>query len=494
MGGAGYSDKGPFGDAPRTVAVAPDGSAFAAWVAHDPTSTHDYVYASRYTPAGGWASYRFDEYAANGAYGGVTPEVAVSDDGEALFVFRDAIATDGSISYVLRSMRYSNGWQAPEVIEGPQTGSAPVSFVVGADAHGDFVAAWLEWIETKSTTDPTARMARYTKGSGWGPVVGAMPGSDGGSRPGALGVSVAVEGGGRALVAWAEGANYKGPAGIAVERFDPSSGWSGKEQLAADLPAAGVSAPSAAISTDGSAAVIWTQGETATWIGLDPPLLAVARTFDGAWSAPTNLTAVTDGSLSAGYASVATDSAGAYIAAWTERNAGTASFGLRAFASRRTGGGAWSPKVRIDGLGTADGGPSPFQIQRCRIGMGPTGDAVVALTEFDRWGLINPLDVATFSPSAGWTPTTRLSTNAALEARALMDACGNATVTWGAIDTHDVQAARRQRGGVWVFPSSIGTTNGNFGNGVGAGVGASGEVVTMFRSADDHDVMSAVLR
>src|SRR5258708_2351984 len=156
-----------------------------------PLSSTVGVKGSRYTPAGGWASYRFDEYTANGAYGGGTPEVAVSDNGEAMFVWREATGTDGGgISYVLRSMRYSNGWEAPGTIEGPSTASAPVGFTVGADAQGDFVAAWLE---QGGTSFGIVRAARYARGSGWGPVEEPTKGPDGGSQPDVFGVSVTVE-------------------------------------------------------------------------------------------------------------------------------------------------------------------------------------------------------------------------------------------------------------------------------------------------------------
>jgi hypothetical protein len=486
MGGTGYSDNGSYSEPLKSIPVAGDGSAFTAWTAHDPTSSHVYLYASRFTPSGGWVPYRFDELAGNGAYGGGAPAVAVSENGEAMVVWTVPILADGNLSYALQSMRWANGWQAPVALDAPSRNLSPATLRVAADASGGFVAAWME----QNAITGILHMAHYDPGSGWGSVETPGPGDpDAGAAPIPFGVSLSMEAGGKALVVWSEGANHTGPQGIGAERFDPTTGWGGRETLAAHVAGQpGVSRANGALGRNGSAAV--------TWAELDPAsqtMHAVARVYTGSWSDPVNLDDTTGGSGTSYTPSIATDASGTFLLAWLEQDPSSGQLlGNHVYASRITPGGSWSHKTLLNTNAPPDGSTS-FQISP-QIEMGPTGDVVVTLGEWDQKSNKDSVDVVSYSPDTGWTAPTQLDASGTVLSLPVVDACGNATVIWAQDSTHDVLASRHMRGGTWSTPSRLGTTTSQWDGVIAAGVGSSGEVVTSFRSADHHDVLAAVLR
>jgi len=472
VGGAGYADNGLWGDSQRSVFIAGDGSAFTAWLAVDSTSSYAQAHASRYTPAGGWAPLlAFDQW--QKGFGGSSPAVAASDDGEAMLLWRRSSGADGGISYELMAMRYASGWEAPVRIEGPSMELSQVGYALGADAQGDFVAAWVD-----AVIDGRVRMARYTRGSGWGSIEAPAPnGPDAGNHPGAFGVNVSVGAGGNALVAWSEGSLYSHPYSVAVERFVPGTGWSGRETLSdpamGQLPA---SAPTVAVGNDGSAAVTWVQASH-----------PIVRVFSGSWSPPQSLDEVTGTpGINPYYPAIATDSQGTFVVAWGDQD--------KLYATRITPGGSWSAAVLNVPPGGHDGAVSSRKELNSQIAMNAAGEAIVSWSEWDQEANTYSLDVSTYSPASGWAAPTRLDTNPRDTAPPVIDACGNATLVWARSGTGDVMAARHAHGGSWTSPSRLGTAPSTGYDRVAAGIGSSGEVVASFRSQDGHAVVASVLR
>jgi hypothetical protein len=482
IGGPGYSDEMLGLDPPHRIFIAPDGSAFTAWSTRDTAWTRGAAHASRYTAATGWTPFlNFDSW--QGRYNGTTPVVAVSDNGDALLVWQHTDTGDGGGSEIsIRALRYAGGWQAPVTLEAPSSHDFVDKIAVGADASGGFVAAW----EVEGSEAPV-HMTHYSPTSGWGTVESAaFTHPDAGVSTHSNGLQVSVNKSGQALVAWAEQINARPPQVVAAERFDPGSGWSGKEVLVETVPSTSFnSVPTAVLGDDGRAVVGWSQPLPGQWVITN----AVVRTFDGSWGAPVVLNpSATYGGTS--QIDLATDSRGTFIAAWSHQE----TVGIQVYASRLPAGGTWSDQVLLNTpIGLPDGGFANTGEAGPQLAMSRTGDAVVVLSEYTvNQPTQDTVDVVTYSADTGaWSPPVRLATSVDTVDPPGIDDCGNSAVAWIDITTGSAMVARRAAGGAWVTKPLGKAPSGTF-RPLALGVGANGQTIVGYRSADDHDQRATV--
>jgi hypothetical protein len=439
---------------PKGVSVAGDGSAFIAWLSSDATSSYVYANASRYRPTMGWQpALRFDHwdwtYSPESGVPGEAPAVAASENGEAMLVWAPGRTAAGPLpAGSLISVHYDAGdWQTPVPIQSIEASAAGLT--VGADAHGNFVAAWV----STDADGLAVKMVRYTRGTGWGTterVADYLP----------PGIHLSTAPNGTALVAWADSGD------VVAERFDPSAGWSGPELLEDALPPL-PQIPAGAVGSDGSAAVAWTTGSAQKWH-------PIARAFSGTWSSAANLDGAAEGGMINPRIDIATDSHGTFIAAWGEPQG--------AYVSQLAPGGMWSPRTSVSAPAAVAAGDNK---DATGIAMNESGDAVVGWIEWTQQSHTSDLFAATYAPNNGWTAPTPLDHANTLGAeRPTMDPCGNAGLAWSALDK--VKAARRVGGGDWSTSSPLGS-----GNLIAFGAGSNGAAIASWYSLGEGLRLSA---
>jgi hypothetical protein len=331
-------------------------------------------------------------------------------------------------------------------------------------------------------------MMHYAPGSGWGAVeVAGFMHPDAGPYSRANGLQVSVNKSGHALVSWAAQPAGHPPSEVAVERFDPGSGWAGKEVLVQTAPNTTYnSIPTAALGDDGRAVVGWAQAAP----GQTVITTAVMRTFDGSWGPPVTLnpTATYGGTTAI---VIGTDSRGSFIAAWDHQD----SAGTQVYASRLPAGGTWSEQVILNTPeGFPDGAPSTTTQTEPQLAMSRTGDAVVVLGEyvFGSSGSRDTVDVVNYSAETGrWSAPVRLATTSDTVAPPGIDDCGNSAVAWIDPATASTMVARRAAGGAWTTKRLGAAPSGVF-LPLALGVGANGQTIVGYRSADDHDQRATV--
>jgi hypothetical protein len=151
-----------FGQIPTTGAGAPHvpyiavdaaGNAIAVWMQHDGTSAN--LWASRFTPSGGWGAAEPIETSALYA---TLHSLATDALGNAVAVW---MQNDGTRNNVFATRyRVGSGWAAPEPLE---TSDVDASFATAAvEPGGNVHVVWRQGV--------LLQWARYTPGTGWSTV------------------------------------------------------------------------------------------------------------------------------------------------------------------------------------------------------------------------------------------------------------------------------------------------------------------------------------
>jgi hypothetical protein len=187
---------------------------------------------------------------------------------------------------------------------------------------------------------------------------------------------------------------------------------------------------------------------------------------------------------------VATDGRGTFITVWTQRDNGF----TQVYASRLAAkSGTWSTPTLLRGV-AMDAGTPTTQETAPQIAMGPTGDAVVAVREYDYSTGLYALAAVTYSPGGGWSSPTQLDTDTNAIGPPLMDGCGNATLAWTESDG-SVWSARQVHGSSWTTPARVDTPNLAVTNGmITDAVGPNGEVMASWTSQQGYYMAAATLR
>lgn len=142
------------------VTVNDEGEAMAVWYQADSTNTsRTMVWTARYSPETGWSASEI--ISSNTDDNGVdTPKIALDNQGNALAIWtqNDGVRRDIWSSY----FQANNGWQAPNLLENLNTGSA-YGPTLSMDSNGNAMAMWV--YDNDGIEEIMA--ARYRLDQGW---------------------------------------------------------------------------------------------------------------------------------------------------------------------------------------------------------------------------------------------------------------------------------------------------------------------------------------
>ncbi len=195
------------------VALDDDGNAMAVWTQFEGQRAN--VYASRYTPAGGWSAPVLIEHQDSGS--AWRTWIDIDRDGNAIALW---LQSDG-IRYSAWSNRHTPnaGWGTAQAIESSDAGDV-VGIDMAMDAQGNAVVAWEEFDRALSGAHTNVWANRYFANSGWG-VAELLEIDDAGS---ATFPQIAMDAAGNALVVWSQndGTRYN----IWSRRMPAGGNWS----------------------------------------------------------------------------------------------------------------------------------------------------------------------------------------------------------------------------------------------------------------------------
>jgi hypothetical protein len=217
------------------------GNAMAIWQQYDGTYTN--IYSARYTPAGGWAGPALVEDLVVPNAG--IPQIAMDPAGNAVAAW---VAGSGQADAWANRYTPGTGWGTPQMLEFDNTGNV-TRIRVAVDSDGSALAVWSQAISGRGRI----RASRYTAAGGWG---GATAVEDNASGSGSE-VQVAFDGQHNALAVWRH--NNNGPISqVQANSYSPGSGWS-TLNVVEPSPAGHSRDPQLAIAPDGNAVAVWWQ-------------------------------------------------------------------------------------------------------------------------------------------------------------------------------------------------------------------------------------------
>lgn len=240
--GAPRSIEAPGGGTASQAQVAMDssGNALAVWSQGEAGARH--IYAGRYTAGTGtWDAAAMIDTAAGTA---ASPQLAMEPtSGRAVAVWEQP---DGAVAGIWASGYTGTGWDGATVI----SAGAAAAPRVAVDAGGRAVAVW----EQSDGTLTSIRANSYD-GTAWAGAATVESGAGAAAAP-----HVAMDAGGDALAVWQQ---FDGTAtSIWANRFLAGSGWG--EPAAIETGAATAASARVAAGPDGSATAVWWQSEAGT--------------------------------------------------------------------------------------------------------------------------------------------------------------------------------------------------------------------------------------
>jgi len=240
-----------------SLAMNEDGTAVVVWAQTDGSSYE--IWSNQYTPAGGWGA----AAPIDGSRGVSTsgPQVAIDRDGNAVAVWdrsEAAAVWDKSVGTPsdIWASRYTpgTGWTAAERIENDDVGFA-VAPNLAMDGAGNALVAWSVSGNTGSITDAIA-VNRFEPETGWhtAEVVADSTAESLGS------VRVAANAGGEAVLVYVSSVGTARST-LSSRRYAPATGWEEATVVATvDYGGGSVAAfsePGVALANDGTALAVW---------------------------------------------------------------------------------------------------------------------------------------------------------------------------------------------------------------------------------------------
>ncbi|WP_382327783.1 hypothetical protein ACFJGX_03840 [Hydrogenophaga sp. UC242_50] len=379
------------------VATDSQGNAFAVWAQGN--GSFDNIWAARYTPGGGWGTPQvIDDHSGNAT----EPRIAVDSAGNAVAIWvRENIVSHRG----LVAASYTAGtWGAPQDVEG-NAGHARAP-QIGMDASG---AARAIWIQHDGNFE-RVRSARLQGGS-WDSTGSSIDGGTGDASD----AQIQVFANGSALAVWTQ--ISAGVPRVWHNRFN-GVGWSSADLLDDNNTSFSLGAPALAADATGNTIAVWSQGTATT-----SSTVYARRYAGGTWGAAEVLSG--GGTDNSARARVAMNANGTATAVWQESLAD----GLRTWARRRVGAGAWGAAVRLDTpLGASDSEGEP------QVAMDPAGNATVVWSHTLSGGNHRDLYGSHHRVTTGsWSAPTLLdavNTGGVNRCSVRMDANGNALVVW----------------------------------------------------------------
>jgi hypothetical protein len=179
---------------------------------------------------------------------------------------------------------------------------------IAFDAQGNAIAIWMHNDAGVSQYDLWAN--RYVAGVGWGTPQIIFTGVDTRVNWPQLG----VDANGRALVVWELLVDIYNPlAHIWSVSYDPATGWGTAAGIDNDTGAFYSSSPKLAVAANGTAVVMWDQGDATT---VSNVMMAKGSTLSGTWGSPTPLATAPVGQVGGG--EVALNTQGDGVAIWQQ--------------------------------------------------------------------------------------------------------------------------------------------------------------------------------
>ncbi len=346
------------------VAMDAGGNAVSVWEQWDGTGYN--IWASRYTPSGGWGTAELIEN--DDAGWAEHPQVAVDTGGDAVAVWEQS---DGS-RYNIWANRYTpaGGWSTAELIEADNAGDA-YEPQVAIDSEGNAIAVWHQWDGTRYNIWAN----RYTPGSGWD-AAGLIETDNAGH---AKNPQVAMDPDGNAMVVWYQSDGTMNS--ILANRYTPASGWGTPEPIETDN-AGDAWDPQVAVDSEGNAIAVWYQSAVSRY-----NIWANRYTPSGGWGAAGLIETKNTGD--AMYPQVAVDPAGNSVVVWMQSD-GTRN---NIWANRYTASHGWSTA----GLIETDNAGDAYEPQ---VAVDSLGNAIAVWAQYD--GTLFSIRASRYIPGGGW--------------------------------------------------------------------------------------------
>lgn len=216
------------------VAMDKAGDAIAVWQ----DFCGDAIRSSVFHPATGWGP---SVLVGQPYWYSTAPRIAMNGTGGAIAVWE----TWQNSHYDPWASWYSptSGWGTPVRLDYGTNNTGSVT--VGLDNAGNALAAW---VETEAGQNHVVAR-RYAAGSGWGNFLHLET-----TLSTAFSVSVAVDSGGNAVVAWIE---WDGIANVWADRYDNATGWGTSTNIESQTTDAHYWVGVQAAANNGTAAVVW---------------------------------------------------------------------------------------------------------------------------------------------------------------------------------------------------------------------------------------------
>ena len=306
--------------------------------------------------------------------------------------------------------------------------------VLAVSSEGQATAAWVDYREGES---PQVWSSQRTPGGAWSaavPLGGAVP------QRGVHGLSVDVDAGGNAVVAWYEHPEEGDEQWLQVDVRQGAS-WRGSERISQEAGVRGYEHPALATDGHGGFIAIWAEAS-----GLDTVYSITADELrGGVWQGDQTLMS---GSELLGPPNIAENAAGEATALWMN-------YQLRDLDTASLRGGQWNVQL-IEG-GTTE---NECYIPQPQVGIDAAGDSTAA------W--VNNSDniLSDTLPTGGaWTGISQLTEfpeGTVAQALSLReDPAGDAALVWNRLDNDEyalgVEATYRTAGQTWETPADIST-------------------------------------
>lgn len=230
------------------IAMNPAGDALVLWSDHDPTESE--LRAARYTPGAGWEP---TALITSGTYLS-SSRIAIDENGHALATWTQEAEPDRSTVFASR-FTIGAGWSAPERLE-QDPAVSPTDVALSMNPQGHALAVWSDIY-----TSGVFRARFFEPGVGWGPV--ETIGSETTNSVPAYEAGVVLCNDGSAVALWA-GYSVWQPYGtietqiakVYLNRYDPSTGWSGAEPYTGG-PQSIQNGPQLRCDAEGHVTAIW---------------------------------------------------------------------------------------------------------------------------------------------------------------------------------------------------------------------------------------------
>jgi len=363
------------------------------------------IWASRYTPAGGWGA---PQPISDGTNTAQNPQIAVDTDGNAIAVwqqsdnFRDSIWAN----------RYTvaGGWAAPQLIETTDGNAGNPQIAV--DGTGNAVAVWWQNVNAAPSSPIGTAANRYIAGSGWSGAVAISSHAGNGAT---FGPQIAFDAAGNAMATWCWSGATVAPHMWAA-RHSYAAGWSGAIAIDHADSLGCSTSPNVAFDAAGNAVAVWHRNN-----GSFEQVRTNRYSAAGGWGTADWLAAAPPNYSR--NARVAVDASGDAIAVWEQQVGATAN--AHVMASRWRPASGWDEPVSIktDANGSAFGP---------RIGIDAAGNATVAWYQRDALNIVYNVWAHRYQPAGGWTDAVQIDGhNQDAQRPALaVDAVGRVTVVW----------------------------------------------------------------